>query len=293
MEPKQVLAIGESLIDAVSTEFVNDLSEARLLQLHPGGSPANFCRFLHQLGSTAKLVAAVGADGLARIILNDMAAKGIDHSYIATIEHQPTTIILVGKTKGTPDFIPYRGADQFIGKVPDNLILESSIIHTTAFALSKEPAQGNILSAMHMAKSLGKTVSIDWNYAEKIWGQGNNAKMVFEKLMTLSPLLKFSLDDAERFFGIGQDTAMAKKILEKYATRVTCLTCGSDGAWFRRGDEPWLHVAAKPVQVKDSTGAGDSFWAGFTHAYLQQLPVGECISLALDTAARRLEGKLL
>ncbi|ULQ52541.1 carbohydrate kinase family protein [Flavihumibacter fluvii] len=292
MQTNTVLAIGEALIDAVTTEFVGDLSEARQLDLKPGGSPANFCRFLHKLGTPAKLVAAIGKDGLATIILNDMEVKGIDRSEVQQIKTHPTTIILVGKTTGTPDFIPYRGADQFIGKISDTLIQECTIIHSTAFALSKEPAQTNILAAMNRGKSIGKQVSVDWNYADKIWGADNNAKGVFDQLIKMAPLLKFSLDDAERFFGEPLDAEAAKKILEKYPTSLTCLTCGSEGVWYRKGSENWIHLKAKSVKVKDSTGAGDSFWAGFTHAYLQGQSIAACIETALATAALRLEGKL-
>ncbi len=78
MKTKKVLAIGEALIDAVSTEFVEDLSTARQLDLKPGGSPANFCRYLHQLGTPARLLAVLGADGLGKIILNDLRKKQID-----------------------------------------------------------------------------------------------------------------------------------------------------------------------------------------------------------------------
>ncbi|MBZ5858132.1 carbohydrate kinase family protein [Flavihumibacter profundi] len=292
MQPPFVLAIGEALIDAVSTEFVTDLSEARQADLKPGGSPANLCRFLNQLGTPATLVAAVGKDALARIIINDLKAKGIDSSNIMQVPDQPTTLILVGKSKGTPDFIPYRGADQYIGKVGETLIHDCAIIHTTAFALSKEPAQTSILTAMHKGKNLGKVISVDWNYAEKIWGTSNNAKQVFEELVKLSPLLKFSLDDAERFFGRPMDSDTAKEILGKYNTTISCLTCGGDGAWYRQGTGNWKHVAAKPVEVKDSTGAGDSFWAGFMHAFLEKQSTEACIENALATAARRLEGKL-
>jgi fructokinase len=291
MQKTMVLAIGEALIDAVSTNFVDDLSAARQIQMQPGGSAANFCRYLHELGTAAKLVAAIGADGLGSIILNDLQQKGIDHTELQLVDHAPTTLILVGKNTGTPDFIPYRGADQFIGKISDSLIQHCDLMHTTAFALSKEPAQTNILAALVKGKAADKQLSIDWNYAEKIWGKDNNAKAVFNDVMKLSPLLKFSLDDASRFFKSHLDATAARRKLDQYPTSFICLTCGSEGVWYKAGNDDWKQQKAKPVSVKDSTGAGDSFWAGFMHAYLQQQPFDDCISNALETAALKLEGK--
>lgn len=292
MQSSYVLAIGEALIDAVSTNFVEDLSQAGQFDIKPGGSPANFCRFLNLLGSPAKLVAALGADGLATIILNDLHSKGIDTGHIQEVPNLPTTLILVGKSKGTPDFLPFRGADQHIGPVNPDLISGCSILHTTAFALSKEPAQTNILTAMHTAKQNGSLISIDWNYAEKVWGSNNNAADVFHKISQLNPLLKFSLDDAERFTGQSLDARSAIRFLDQFETTVTCLTCGAEGVWYRQQNQSWKHAAARPVQVKDSTGAGDSFWAGFVHGWLQQANLETCIDMALSTAAKRLEGHL-
>ncbi|MCF1716167.1 sugar kinase [Flavihumibacter sp. RY-1] len=292
MKTKKVLAIGEALIDAVSTEFVEDLSSARQLDLKPGGSPANFCRFLHQLGTPALLHAVLGADGLGKIILNDLREKQIDCSLLKISNEHATSMVVVGKTKGTPDFIPYRDADMQIGAIDPFMYKETDLVHTTAFALSREPAQTNILTALHLANRSGKQISVDWNYSPKIWGPENFASTVFSTLLSFQPLLKCSLDDIERFTNKIQSIESAKDFLHPFTARVTCLTCGSEGVWFKTPEQDWQHRAAVPVEVKDSTGAGDSFWAGFVHAWLTENSLEDCIQLALDTAARRLNGEL-
>jgi len=292
MKTKKVLAIGEALIDAVSTEFVEDLSSARQLDLKPGGSPANFCRFLHQLGTPALLHAVLGADGLGKIILNDLREKQIDCSLLKISNEHATSMVVVGKTKATPDFIPYRDADMQIGAIAPIMYKETDLVHTTAFALSREPAQTNILTALHLANRNGKKISVDWNYSPKIWGPENFASSVFSTLLSFQPLLKCSLDDIERFTNKIQSIDSAKDFLHELPARVTCLTCGSEGVWFKTPEQDWQHRAAVPVEVKDSTGAGDSFWAGFVHAWLTENSLEDCIQLALDTAARRLKGEL-
>ncbi len=292
MKTKKVLAIGEALIDAVSTEFVEDLSSARQLDLKPGGSPANFCRFLHQLGTPALLHAVLGADGLGKIILNDLREKQIDCSLLKISNEHATSMVVVGKTKGTPDFIPYRDADMQIGAIAPIMYKETDLVHTTAFALSREPAQTNILTALHLANRSGKQISVDWNYSPKIWGAENFASSVFSTLLSFQPLLKCSLDDIERFTNKKQSIESAKEFLQPLSAKVSCLTCGSEGVWYKTPEQDWQHRTAEPVEVKDSTGAGDSFWAGFIHAWLTEKSLEDCIQLALDTAARRLKGEL-
>jgi fructokinase len=87
-----LLAIGELLIDALTVNFVKDLSEAHTLALHAGGSPANLCRFVQACGGKATLVAAVGNDGLGRMLLKAIGEAGIsvdNHSAACWPCHQP------------------------------------------------------------------------------------------------------------------------------------------------------------------------------------------------------------
>jgi len=287
-----VLALGEALIDAVTTDFVADLSEARTLGLHPGGSPANLCRFVRNGGGAATLVAAVGRDGLGRILLDAMEASGIDTNHVQQLAGHATSLIVVGRSRGTPDFIPYRDADRFLQRVDEALIAGAAVVHTTAFALSKPPARDTILDAFRKAHGLGIAVSVDWNYAEPIWGPGNDAAAVFDQVMQYRPLLKVSLDDVQRFTGAALTVEAARDYLLGVPAGVTCLTCGAEGVWYRQEGPGWGHLPAEPVVVKDATGAGDAYWAGFLTAWMAGQPTEGCVLRGIATAARRLKGEL-
>ncbi|HEX8529526.1 MAG TPA: sugar kinase [Cytophagales bacterium] len=287
-----VLAIGEALIDAVTTDFVNDLSEARTLGLHPGGSPANLCRFVRSGGGAATLVAAVGRDGLGKILLDAVAATGVPTGYVQQLAGHATSLIVVGRSRGTPDFIPYRDADRFLQPVDEALIAASAVVHTTAFALSKPPARDTILDAFGKAHARGIATSVDWNYAEPIWGRDNDAAGVFTQIMQYQPLLKVSLDDVQRFTGQALPIEAAKDYLGQLPAGVTCLTCGAEGVWYKGDGEDWRHLPAEPVVVKDATGAGDAYWAGFLTGWMAGQPTEDCVQRGLATAARRLRGEL-
>ena len=165
-----ILVVGELLIDMVTTELVNDLSETKSLQIKAGGSAANFASFCSKLGATVDLVAAVGKDGFGDIALQAVRNSGIATDHISRLPHNFTSVIVVSKSHSTPEFIPYRDADNNIENITDKMIEQCAVVHSTAFALSKQPAQKNILTAFEKAKKSGKKISIDWNYAKKIWG---------------------------------------------------------------------------------------------------------------------------
>jgi fructokinase len=287
-----VLAIGEALIDAVTTDFVADLSEARTLGLHPGGSPANLCRFVRRCGGVATLVAAVGKDGLGKILVEAIAATGIATEHVQQLAGHATSLIVVGRSRGTPDFIPYRDADRFLQPVDEALIAAAAVVHTTAFALSQEPARQTILAAFGKAHARGIAVSVDWNYAEPVWGRGNNAAKVFNQLVSYRPLLKVSLDDVQRFMGEALTVEAARAYLLGVPAGATCLTCGAEGVWYRGEGTDWRHLPAQPVVVKDATGAGDAYWAGFLTAWMAGQTLESCVQRGIATAALRLAGAL-
>jgi fructokinase len=284
-----VLALGELLADLISEDYVNTLSEAKKFHLYQGGSPANLCANLKWLGKETELVACVGNDSIGDFLSNVLMEIGLSGKYIERDPNLPSSLVLVGKSKASPDFIAYRMADTQIKRVSNHVIEAATIIHTSAFALSKEPARTNILSALKTASQLGKIISCDWNFAPEIWGN-NSGEKVFGELVQLNPLLKFSLDDFARFTGIIEpEPKQAMEFLNSYNLSFACITCGSEGVWFINENKQWNHLAAIKVEVKDTTGAGDAFWAGFLASYLNGKTNSDSVQDGIKLAAKKIQ----
>jgi len=290
---KYILAIGELLIDGISSTTVHTLTDAVALNIHPGGSSGNFCRYIKRCGTPVELVAAVGNDGLGKILIEKVQQEGISTKYIHQLENHNTSFIVVARTSGTPEFIPYRDADKYIDTIEATLINNAAMLHTTAFALSKEPARTSILNAFQKASVHQIPVSVDWNFAYKIWGINNYANEVFVQLQQYKPLLKFSLDDIERFTGTKLNTKDGLTYLDTVNASAICLTCGSDGVYYKSDDTngEWHHLPAKKIEVKNVTGAGDAFWAGFISARSKGHNMHYCVSRGIEVASMKLQGK--
>ncbi len=286
---KKILIIGELLADMISEGNIESLASPTLFLINQGGSAANLCANLKWLGIDTSLVATVGNDNIGNFLLNELDTVGISNRYIARSENCPTSIVLIGKNETMPDFIPYRCADMAINYIDATLLQESELIHTTAFALSKEPARTTILDVFKKGHQMGKVLSIDWNYAPSIW-HDDDGIAVFEQIRFLNPLLKISIDDLTRYLGKTLTIEECKLWLEKQQIDTICLTCGKDGVWFKTLNQNWGHQKALPVaSVIGATGAGDAFWAGFLTYFSQNRSIVESVAHALIIAKLKIE----
>ena len=69
-----------------------------------------------------------------------------------------------------------------------------------------------------------------------------------------------------------------------------CLTLGSKGVKLAEKEKETIQMPAIKVEnVMDATGAGDAFWSGFLFAYIKEKPTKECLEVALQLAALKLQ----
>jgi sugar/nucleoside kinase (ribokinase family) len=265
-----ILAVGELLIDMISTDFAESMDAVESYRRIPGGSPSNLAMNMKRLGNNVRLISSVGKDGFGDFLMNYIKKLELNTEGVAQVADVPTTLILVTRSKTVSDFEAYRGADTHIlpSQMSDDVLSNAAIFHTTCFALSLNPAQNTILDAARRATALGCRLSIDVNYAQKIWKNNAEAREIVAKYISHGAYVKCSEVDWERLYGekLTDAEAAAKHFLALGAGEV-CVTLGGDGCYVaNRGGGYFL--AARKVEVKDTTGAGDAFWSGYLTARL-------------------------
>ena len=286
-----IICVGEVIIDFIGHEL-SSIEKTINFQRFLGGSPTNVAVNATRLGLNVALVATGGNDGLGDFIIHNLESNNVNTTYFRKSLSQPSSVIFVSKSKETPEFIPFRHADCEIldEQLPDELLANAKIFHTTCFALSKEPARATILNSAKKAKVFGLQLSIDINFSEKIWENRNEAFATLKEYLALDPLVKLSDDDCFRLFEETKSDAFIFDYFHNLGVSTVCLTKGKDGVKLsdkKQGE--FFQEALQLDEIKDVTGAGDAFWAGFLFAILKNMNFEECITIAQKLASIKLQ----
>ncbi len=260
-----LLAIGEILVDLISTEPAENLQAAPVFRRMQGGSPANLCANLASLGGRSALVAKVGRDAFGRFLVGEMAASGVETGLIREDPMHPTSLVFVARTSGTPDFQPYRGADCQIehSDIPFGIFDHVRLFHATTWPLSRQPSRDSLLQA--------------------------EARRVLAQAYQHVTMTKASLDDAARIFGEGGQPEDYVRRFHDLGPRIVVFTLGRQGSLVSEDGAILERLPARPLQVVDATGAGDAFWSGFLRAYLDLQPLPRCLRFAREVAEIKLQ----
>ncbi len=244
-----------------------------------------------RLGNATALVACVGDDNLGRFLIQQVAEAGVNTDNITTDAQEPTSLVIVSRTSGTPDFIAYRTADCCIKteQLPDSLLQQARIFHTTCFALSRQPAQTVIVEAAQRAQLAGCQVSIDANYAPSLWPDREQAWRVLTDYCAAGAFVKLSEDDAARLYNGPQPIERILSDFHRMGASLVCLTLGAEGSLVSYdGGANQVRIPGRKVDVVDATGAGDAYWAGFLTAHLDNLTPEQCAKAGAALAKLKL-----
>lgn len=286
-----ILAIGETLIDFISVEISDSLEDATTFRRYQGGSPANIAVNVAKLGGKAAVISKVGAGAFGKFLIHELKKQGVCTDYVISDPAVHTSFVFVSHTAGTPDFEALRNGDSQLtpSEIPDEAIQRARVVHTSTFALSREPCRSAVGKALRLAHNLGKIVSLDPNYSPKIWPDYDQAIAVIRKMYQFATITKPSLDDAQRLFGSGYQPQDYIQMFHDLGPGLVVLTMGKDGSLVSEIGKPVHHVPAHPINVVDATGAGDSYWAGFLTAYLDGNTAERCALFAREIVELKLQ----
>ena len=292
-EPLDVLTIGEMVVDFISDEKTDTLSNASTFRRHLGGSPANIAVYVSKLGGASAVIAKTGIGAFGTFLKGELQRHGVTTDYLLMDHRTHTTVIFVSSTSATPDFEEFRSGDYLLRpeEISDEAISRARVVHASTFALSCEPCRSAVMEAFRKAREMDKIVSLDPNYSRRIWPDYKEARRVIREAYRYVDVTKPSADDARRVFGPDYGPEQYIEMFHDLGAEVVVFTMGEEGNLVSENGRVTAHVPARPVEVVDATGAGDAFWAGFLTATLDGNSAEDSVLFAREIVERKLATK--
>jgi sugar/nucleoside kinase (ribokinase family) len=235
-----------------------------------GSASAIFACGIARLQHPVSFFSKVGDDELGRFCLKSLHQLGVSTRHVRTLANTRTGVTISLSTRSDRALVTMLGAISQL-KYADlemDALRGHSHLHMTSFFL-QTALRRSFPQILRRARKLGLTTSFDPNsdpsssWRHDIWDVIDETSILFVNreealLLTKKPTVRAAL--------------------ARLAERVPCVVIklGSRGAIAAAGGEA-VSAPAFEVSPVDTTGAGDSFAAGFVHAYLCGQNLKRCL----------------
>ena len=291
-----VLCIAQAVIDCITRgqeadKHRENVFRAERIELHIGGDAVNESIALADLGHRPAIACGVGTDLAGNLLRSELANRGVDTSEITVMKSLTTPIAqLVVHQDGGRHSINSR-ATMLEGYLPDPAMPGRKGARIVSFAsLFRAPLdQADVVRGLiRAAKESGALVSVDTKLP-------TFREIRLEELADVWPLVDFIFPnekEAAYHTGIPENEGNTEEHFRKmsevfrgYGIKNVIIKAGADGCYINNDDGFW-HLPALPVEVVDSTGAGDNFGAGFLSGILRGEEIRACAARGRARAAQ-------
>jgi ribokinase len=231
-----------------------------------GGSAANVATGLADLDVDSALLGSVGDDEHGRIARGELGDAGVDVSHVVTDpETETTTKYIIVEPSGEVMVLGCSGANESFtaDDLPGSALAAADHLHMTS--------QGPETATRLAERARERDVPVSFDPGRRIDQRGYGPALTSVDYLFLNDREAALALDA---FDLEEQTLVLKH--------------GPDGAEIRRGDDRTAHPGY-PIEVVDTTGAGDAFAAGFIAASVGG--AGDDRALAVANACGALASK--
>lgn len=270
---KKLCVIGEALIDFIPSQKGLRLKDVTTFQKAAGGAPANVAAAVSRLGGKSKIITQLGEDAFGDYLIETMEECGIDTSDIQRTTEGDTALAFVSLAKdGNRDFKFYRRTSADLMLDPESIsaamLKDCGILHFCSVDLVDSPMKKAHKKLIELAQKQHMLISFDPNLRLSLWEDEGALRNTVLEFLPYAHVLKLADEELEFITGC-QDIVTALPQLFQGNVRYIIYTLGKDGAEIYRKDGSCIHIDGYHVDVKDTTGAGDSFIGAFLYQLLK------------------------
>jgi ribokinase len=222
------------------------------LQIIPGGKGANQAVAAARQGAGVAMLGKVGKDGFGPFLLNCLKSDSVDTTHVSTDESATGTAMIVVDSSGQNSIVLSAGANgRVTPKDIDALKIEAKVL-----LLQLEIPLETVIHAAKWGKGKGMIVILNPAPGRDLPDELiSSADYILPNETELNLLTGLPITD------VSSAEPAAKALLSRGAKNVI-VTLGDKGALIVSSKQE-SQVNAYPVEVVDTTAAGDAFIGGF------------------------------
>ena len=262
--PIRAIVLGDLVLDLVLSPdgpLRPGTDVAGRVAFRQGGSAATTARWFARLGLDAVLVTAVADDGLGDGLVAYMESCGVEvHATRVRGSHTGRLGVLV--EAGDRSFVADRGAIHRLapGHLRASWFSGARLLHVPAYSLVGDRITETAVRAARLASRAGAHISLDLSSAGFLASEGP------ERILARVAALRPDVILATRQEAMAATSEDGVERLLHLAPLVVVKEGAMGAAAHRRAGGPAVRSSARAARVRDTTGAGDAFDAGFLTA---------------------------
>jgi sugar/nucleoside kinase (ribokinase family) len=233
--------------------------------LHTGGCAINASSALVSLGVETQVIGKVGTDAFGDFLINALNQRGIGSGgVLRDVSVGTSATMIMVEADGERRYVHYIGANAALTRdeVDMGLIKDAAVLHI-AGALVMPGLDGTPTAAiLEEARRSGVITFLD-----TVWDDTGR----WSRLLPCLPHLDYfvpTIEEAQALSGLNEPEAVADWLIDR-GVGTAGLKMAGDGCFVKNRAGETARLPAFQVDVVDTTGAGDSWAAGFITGVLQ------------------------
>ncbi len=269
-----VLALGtcnaDFLMNVSRFSGADEEVDIEKLRISLGGSAANFAVGVSRLGLNSGIMARIGKDHYGSYILSEFKKENIDTERLVCTDEKTGMAFIAVEPEGERSIYTFMGANSkfHLEQEDVNQIKASQILHVT----------GMYIEVVEEASKHANTLS--FNPGGLLSSYGLDA---LENILKKTEILFLNKREVTLLTGMGHEDGAA--LLVESGVPKVVVTMGRDGSKVYTQDGEIYYPTTSKIEVLDTTGAGDSFAAGFITALFKKKELKECLKQGNQSAS--------
>lgn len=282
----KVLCIGDVMLDVVTKidvlpSQINYGSDTPAkISTHGGGAAGNVAAWLTRTDARATIVGHVGNDAAGSALVSEFDALGVrHHNLVVDNGHSGVVVVLVDPT-GERTMFPDNGANSGL-RISDLPELEGfNAVYISGYSPLDPLSLVGIKEMIAKIRAAGITIYFD---PASVGGMKEVAIDEVKSWLPLMDVLLLNEEEACYLSGSTDIEISLDYLLQQCQTVV--IKRGSHGAIGKSRGGETVSVPAIPTTVVDTTGAGDSFAAGFISYFATKKDLTRALMAGAEVAA--------